>query len=167
MQEKPCRATTVDFDVGGCGAPPPAVVAVRPNLSHRPVCLRCASNVLVNDVHLFLNCFQEQTFARVFLSCTRFPCGVKREKCNLGEKKKVCVEKATNPNIFVLHWQKHTGLILFLLCFGFKKTLNLSLFGPATTGILAQEDQQDTQHLHICAFWHVISQIGCKVIARF
>ena len=59
MQEKPCRATTVDFDVGGCGVPPPAVLAVRPNLSHRPVCLRCASNVLVNDVHLFLNCFQE------------------------------------------------------------------------------------------------------------
>ena len=125
------------FRRGRVWAPPPAVLAVRPNLSLRPVCLRCASYVLVNDFHLFLNWFQEKTFARVFPSCTRFPCGVKREKCNLGEEKKVCVEKATNPTIFVLHGQKHTGPILFLLCLGFKKTLNLSLFGPATTGILA------------------------------
>ena len=111
---------------GGSSSKPVSPAGL-PSLCFLRACQRCPS-----VLELF-----PRTFARVFPSCTRFPCGVKREKCNLGEKKKVCVEKATNPNIFVLHWQKHTGLILVLLCFGFKKTLNLSLFVPATTGILA------------------------------
>ena len=136
MQEKPCRATTVDFVVGGCG--------LRPQLCWQFVqtCLtgRFAFVVLPTCLSMMSICswtISKNRLLHVFFpSCTRFPCGVKREKCNLGEKKKVCVEKATNPTISVLHGKKHTGLILFLLCFGFKKTLHLSLFGPATTWIL-------------------------------
>ena len=75
MQKRP--TTTVDFHVGGgVGHQLWWGAAVSPNLSPQPVLS------FVSRPALFYGfiCFQEKAFARVWITTTRFPCGIKREK---------------------------------------------------------------------------------------